>query len=129
VSDRGAAAVETAIVLPLLLMVIFGLIDFGRMVNAQITVTEAAREATRAEALGADPAQRAAAITDSLGAVRVTPLDSCADPGNTSGNARVQVEYDFAFVTPVGSLAEMFGGSGPSGTVTLTSRSVMPCQQ
>src|SRR5438477_589960 len=41
--DRGAAAVEMALVLPLLLFVIFGLIEFGRMLNTQLTLTEAAR--------------------------------------------------------------------------------------
>ena len=33
-----------ALVLPLLLFVLFGVIDFGRMLNTQITLTEAARE-------------------------------------------------------------------------------------
>ncbi|MFD0742698.1 TadE/TadG family type IV pilus assembly protein [Phytohabitans flavus] len=46
--DRGATAVEAALVLPLVLLIAFGIIDFGRMLNAQIRVTEAAREAARA---------------------------------------------------------------------------------
>jgi len=45
--DRGAAAVEMAIVLPLLLFVLFGLIDFGRAYNAQIQLSAAAREGVR----------------------------------------------------------------------------------
>jgi len=42
--DQGAAAVEFAIMLPLLLLLIFGIIDFGRALNAQVTITQAARE-------------------------------------------------------------------------------------
>ena len=49
--EQGAAAVEMALVLPLLLLLLFGIIDFGRVLNAQITLTEAAREGARAAAL------------------------------------------------------------------------------
>src|SRR5215472_18044642 len=50
--DRGAAAVEFALLLPLLLLLVFGIIDFGRAINAQITLTQAAREGARLAALG-----------------------------------------------------------------------------
>ena len=42
--DVGASAVEMAIVLPLLVLLVFGIIDFGRMLNAQIEISQAARE-------------------------------------------------------------------------------------
>ena len=50
--DRGAAAVEFALLLPVLLLLVFGIIDFGRALNAQITLTQAAREGARLAALG-----------------------------------------------------------------------------
>jgi hypothetical protein len=116
--------VETAIVLPLLLLVIFGLIDFGRMLNAQIVVTEAAREAARAEALGGDANDLGTRAAQSIGAVKVYPEQTC----DISKDAQFRVAYTFSFVTPVGSLVTMFGGSGFGGDVTLTGRAVMPCQ-
>ena len=48
----GAAAVEMALVLPLLLLLVFGIVDFGRALNLQITLTQAAREGVRPAALG-----------------------------------------------------------------------------
>ena len=45
--DRGAAAVEFALVLPLLIAMILGMIDFGRAYNQQITLTQLAREGAR----------------------------------------------------------------------------------
>ena len=52
-SDRGSAAVEFALVLPLLVMLLFGIIQFGFVYNAYITVTHAAREGARMAAVGA----------------------------------------------------------------------------
>jgi Flp pilus assembly protein TadG len=124
-SDRGAAAVEFALVMPLLLLVIFGLIDFGRMLNAQITLTEAAREGARANALGANVNSRVAAVTANLnGTVSPVVNQSCAlgDP-----DAQVTVTYNFKFVTPVGGIIKLFGGS-LNPTSTLTGVGVMPCR-
>jgi Flp pilus assembly pilin Flp len=53
-SERGAAAVEFAILLPLLLMLVLGTIEFGRAYNAQITLTNAARDGVRVMAIGND---------------------------------------------------------------------------
>lgn len=44
---KGQSLIEFAIVLPLLLWLIVALFDFGRIFNAQITVTQAAREGAR----------------------------------------------------------------------------------
>lgn len=119
-TDRGAAAVEAALVLPILLLLVFGIIDFGRMLNAQITVNEAAREAARAVSLGYTPDE-----VDDVGAA----LDPDVDPvvvdacGGGGLNAVVTVNHPFTFVTPIDVLASFI-----SDTVTLSATGVMPCQ-
>jgi Flp pilus assembly protein TadG len=45
--ERGAAAVEMAIVLPVLILLVGGIIDFGRAFMTQVILTNAAREGTR----------------------------------------------------------------------------------
>jgi Flp pilus assembly protein TadG len=50
--DRGAAAVEMALVMPILLSMIIGVIDFSRIFNAEIQLSQAAREGARIAALG-----------------------------------------------------------------------------
>ena len=50
--DRGAAAVEMALVMPLLILMVMGIIDFGRIFNGEIQLSQAAREGARVAALG-----------------------------------------------------------------------------
>lgn len=51
-ADRGAAAVEFALVSVLLVMLIVGMVEIGRLYAAQLSVTHAAREGARAAAVG-----------------------------------------------------------------------------
>src|SRR4051812_21452614 len=46
-SDRGAAAVEFALVIPVLLMVLFGIIDYGLLLSNSLSVKQGVREAAR----------------------------------------------------------------------------------
>jgi Flp pilus assembly protein TadG len=45
--ERGAAAVELALVMPILVMLLFGIIEFARVWNVRQTMTDAAREGAR----------------------------------------------------------------------------------
>ncbi|WP_208812979.1 TadE/TadG family type IV pilus assembly protein [Micromonospora echinofusca] len=120
--DRGAAAVEFALILPVVLLVIFAIIDFGRMLNAQLTVNQAAREGARATAL-AGTTQGDARVTEAsrtIGAVDRTIEDCPASP-EPDDDAVVDVAYDFTFVTPLGVIADLGDG------VTLQGHGVMPC--
>lgn len=50
----GAAAVEFALLLPLLVLLLFGFIQFGLAFNTRIQATNAAREAARQAVVGVD---------------------------------------------------------------------------
>lgn len=51
ITERGASAVEFALVLPVLIALVLGIIEFGFYFNQQISVTQAAREGARAYAV------------------------------------------------------------------------------
>jgi Flp pilus assembly protein TadG len=129
--DRGAVAVEFAILLPVLLLILFGIIDFGRALNAQIALTQAAREGARIDALNQpNLVTRTKAAAAGLGsAVSVNEVYPC-QPGDGSKNtdANVQTSYLFHFITPVGAVAGLFGGSGLGAPILLTAQGVMPCE-
>jgi Flp pilus assembly protein TadG len=129
--DRGTAVVEFALVLPVLLLIVFGIIDFGRALNAQITLTEAAREGVRLAALGYSDAAiqaRVAAAASGLSGVTVTVAASCPPGAGPAADAEVNVNYPFSFITPIGAVAGLIGGSGLGAPITLTAQGVMPCE-
>lgn len=64
---RGAAAVEMAVVMPVLFTLVFGIIEFGWMLAVQNTLVHAAREGTRVGALvGHDASDMAARVVEML---------------------------------------------------------------
>jgi Flp pilus assembly protein TadG len=126
--DRGAVAVEFALVLPILLLVVFGIIDFGRMLNAQITLTQAAREGARWAALSQSgvPARVTQAAPNMNPAPSTTIVSSCPANAAVGAYAEVQASYTFSFVTPFGAISGLLGGTSP-GTLTLTSTARFRC--
>jgi Flp pilus assembly protein TadG len=117
--------VEAALVFPILLLLIFGIVDFGRMLNAQMNATEAAQQGARLASFGDRPEAR---IHEIAGAeARVDVARVCAISAGAGAAAEVTVTYPFEFVTPMGAIARVLGGEGPDGTVALTGHGVMPC--
>jgi hypothetical protein len=113
-SEHGAAAVEMALLLPLLILLLGGVIDFGFLFNAQISATHAAREGVRVEAIGTGDAAQTA--QDAFFAPAATPLGaqvvrSC--PNGDGALLRMRASYDFFFL--------------PFGQRTLTGEAVMRC--
>ncbi len=116
-----------AFILPLLLFLVFAIIDFGRMLNAQITLTEAAREGARAQAFNQNANNQVQAAAGTLSGVTTTVNTTCPANAALTDNATITATYTFTFITPVPGLATLFGGS-ISGTKTMTGKGVMPCR-
>lgn len=64
-SERGAVAVEFALLAPVLIMILLGIMEFGRAYNTQLTLTSAAREGVRVMAIDDDEGTALAAVTNS----------------------------------------------------------------
>lgn len=82
-TERGAAAVEFALVVPLLLIVLLAIIDFGWVFNRQLTLTQAAREGARIMAVhhedpGAAGTAEARISSITGGGVTVTYPSTCS---------------------------------------------------
>jgi Flp pilus assembly protein TadG len=121
--DQGSAAVEFVLVLPVLLLVLFAIVDFGRLLNAKIVLSQAAHEGARAAAI-ADDSTAVNTVNRIMGGL-VDGMDepSISGCGTESGtDSTVTLTYHFAYVTPLG----IFGFGGSSGE-TLTASAVVPC--
>lgn len=69
---RGVAAVEFAVIAPLFFMLLFGMIEFGRMIMVQQLLTQASREGARQAVLdGATSAQVEQAVEEYLASVSI----------------------------------------------------------
>jgi len=85
--EHGAAAVEFALVLPILILLVFGIVQFSIMYNAQQGLHAAAREGAR---LGALPQTTQSDIVahvedalDGVGGIDVDDIDITITPDNT----------------------------------------------
>jgi Flp pilus assembly protein TadG len=148
-NQRGQAVIELALTLPLLLVVVFGVIDFGFMFQRYETVTNAAREGARLgvlvnsagytateaqnrsisylQAAGLDGPTRAcgaAMLKNSMCAQLTTQTVTVAGstPAKSVDQVTMIVEYDheYSFVGPIMNLF----GSG-LGSIRLRSASIM----
>lgn len=124
--DRGAAAVEFALVLPFLLLLVCGLIDFGRAYNAKVTLTHSAREGVRVWALTKDAAMAGQTTRDAaVGLNSLTVTTTACDIGKATS---LSVAYDFSYITPLSGLMSLFpGGSSLTNPVKMNAHGVMRC--
>ncbi|HTG48712.1 MAG TPA: TadE/TadG family type IV pilus assembly protein [Actinomycetota bacterium] len=116
--ERGSAVVEFALVLPLVLILVLGLVQVGLVARDRLLVEAAARAGARAAAVQDDPAAIAAAATAAAagldaGLVQVTTVRT----GSRGDPVTVRVDYRDVFRVP---LVEWLVGSG----VTLSASGV-----
>jgi hypothetical protein len=104
--QRGQALVELALVVPVLLLLVLGIFEFGRLLNAYMTVQHAAREGARLGILGATDVEIETVVVSTaattLDTTRLTVVISPPVSGRTSGVIMtVSVTYTFEVIVPL----------------------------
>lgn len=102
-NSRGQSTVELALVLPILILILVGIIEFGLIFKTTIQLNYGANELSRAislDATAADVATLSTAVFTDLDASRLT-VTVTPDPAVKGQAITVQVRYSYQLITPI----------------------------
>lgn len=105
-SAEGQSMAEFALVLPVFLILLMALFDFGRAIYGYNTISNAARAGTRLWIVDQNEAAVIArAMQHTVGMnpddVSVTVSDACPDPPKIGCEGQVTVTYEYTPLTPL----------------------------
>ena len=138
-SSKGQSLVELSVTLPILLILVFGIIDVGLGMMSYISLSNAVREGARFASVGnpaGEPSDcdgvtndtvygRVCITTGGLDLTELTPsvtYPSGVGPGNS---VIVAADYTYNFVTPRGDLLDFFSGGTFPTTISMSSSTDM----
>ena len=137
-SERGAQLIEFALVLPLLLLIILGIMDFGLLFQRYEAVTNAAREGARIAVLsGYTTPDVQARVTQYLGDAGLSVTGPQApivyvfgpQPANIGGACNMAVMGTTVFYPNqylfLGGIMSYFGGGGSFGSKMISATARM----
>ena len=129
-SERGAAFVELAVALPLLILVLVGTVDFARVFYMSIELTNAARAGAQYGAFGAGFNSQdfsgmqasASASAPNIGAITALPSKSCQCATDTGSTFTTQVLGCTTIAACAPCIAVCPAGQHQVTSVTVTAR-------
>jgi hypothetical protein len=132
-NERGTALVEFALIAPLLFLLIFGIVDFGRAFDYYNQVTQLAGQGARAAAVNRNPDGTALSNANRFSIQQQLVTKYTAQPELKKGivaciigpvpttpgqPVTVRVSYKFHFLPLIAAAANAFGGLTLSATQT-----------
>jgi Flp pilus assembly protein TadG len=129
-NERGAALLETAITIPIILLISVGIFEFGRAYQTWQVLTNAAREGARIAVLAeSSDADVSAAVTNYMNGGRLTDVQSAAVTVernvivNGRSSSRITINYPFSFIV-LNPVVRLVDGQSGVGAAPLTMQSV-----
>lgn len=121
--QKGQSLVETAVILPVVLLLVMGIIDFGLIFNNYILITNASREGARKASLGGTDSEVVQVVENMTTTLDISDLTINVTPPYASrghgAEVRVEIVYDARLITPI--IDKFF----PHGVARLRAISVM----
>jgi Flp pilus assembly protein TadG len=125
---KGQALVEFALIVPIFLILLFAIVDFGMGFYSWITVTNGAREGARLGAVLASQQEIEDRVYESVNLpnedthMTVTVTNAQGQPGES---VAVKVDYDYDLITPLAGLVQFATGDSLGSTLTFSSTAEM----
>lgn len=126
--EKGQALAEFALLIPIFLILLFAIVDFGMGFYSWITVTNAAREGARLGSVQAteveivDRVYQTSDLPDEATQMTVTVTNAQGQPGES---VVVEVDYDYDLITPLAGLVQFVSGDAIGPTLGLSSTAEM----
>lgn len=102
---KGQSLVETAIVLPILILIVMGIIELGLLLNNYIIIANASREGARKAALGGTDSEIVQVIENMTTTLKLSNMNISIFPSYSlrkhGTQVKVEVVYKAGLITPV----------------------------
>jgi Flp pilus assembly protein TadG len=143
--EKSQSLVEFSLLIPIFLILVFGIIDFGMGLRSYITVTQATREGARYGAVGnprgtftaggagecngsttTTVVGRVCSTMSGLQLSNVTAVNVTYPAGQTPGNSiRVNTQYNYDLITPLDAIMNFISAGSMSGTLNISTTTDM----
>jgi Flp pilus assembly protein TadG len=148
--EEAQSLAEFALIMPIFLILVFGIIDFGMGLRAYITVAQATREGARygvvgnqagtftsggsGDCNGSTSTSIVGKVCSTLNGLDLTDIQTvtttCPDTGTTppcnpGDELEVHAEYHYHYITPVRALVNVLSGGSMPGYITVSSTASM----
>lgn len=144
-AQAAQSLVELALIIPTLLILVLGIVDFGMGFRAYISVAAATREGARYAAVGnpggtfvsggtgecngstsTTAVGKVCSTMDGLGLTNISNVSVTYPNGNTPGESvHVQTQYRYQYITPLQRVVNVISGGNLPGYLTITSATDM----
>lgn len=99
--QRGQVLIELALILPILLLFVFGITEFGRIYSAGLIVNHSAREGARLAAVGSSDAEIIGTVESASATLDLAKLEIGITPGEGSRQRGQEVLVKVSYPVPV----------------------------
>ena len=126
--EKGQALVEFTLLIPIFMLLLLAIIDFGMGFYSWISVTNSAREGARLGVVMAttqqikDRVYQTATLPNESTKMTVTVTNAQGQPGQS---VVVKVDYDYDLITPLAGIVSFVSGNVLGPTLTFSSTAEM----
>ena len=118
---RGQAIVEFALILPVFILILLGIMEFGLVFHQYLVVTAASREGARVAALGGSEAETLTMVNTSAASFNSGQLSTTITPANRVKGQTVSVQV----TNPVTIRAPLIAQVFPQNPFPVTGTTIM----